>query len=625
MQDRKKDSQLDLMSFSKKRILPLCISLVFIAIGTVGVTNAFLIDKTASVTNTFKVDDITYELVLVANPPSGYSVSQVSMPTITPDEDSSKAGAQKTKAAGSVDFKIDKAPTLNDYSFKGWSVALDEYTPLYGPDDRTIQVGYKDPYTKTSGDKVKLTLYAHWVPSTQYVITYDANASDASFDNGSKVFTETKTHDVTYTLSQEKPDRGTYWVWTEWNTKPDGTGKTYLGGNEYKENKNLTLYAIWKPKTKVTFGDPDFVNMDDPSVVQGANEYNFTVKCRTRGGADGIAIPVYNLIPGQAYKLTFSVSFNDFQFYTEDSRSYIFGTNIIDTYDKYHTALSILSQPDKTVTSRYENMQWSTESSGTFDIFLEFVPNKQTMYWFWETTDIVDGQLMSYVFNNFNIQMLENPGPRIEFEDLTVKFHTAPFINTAIGNNPLIGVTQPIDMNKNKYGTRWVDYKNNLGQELTARHKNYFHTEKYSFDSLRYRIWGYDGHEVMTIPISGLTVGKTYTIDFKQDLTGAYGYNDGRTPSTVNSDQLYGCAVTAHADMDANYNTTNSVNKQPGYQDLRAGVVGKVSNQSITFTATSETMYWQWLLGDLIDGMNSLCNNRYSVVDLDDVKLREHN
>ena len=504
-------------------------------------------------------------------------------------------------------------PIRDGYTFSGWAVEKNGIEIITDNDIVALEEEH--------------TLYAQWKADTQYSITYYSNATDSFFNGWAKRIVELKTHDTQYVIktpTELSVNRGANWIWTEWNTEPDGSGVTYLGTNIYSENTDLTLYAIWSPKTNTTISTPNWVNVGDASVEQGKDEYSFIVKFKTQGGADGIAIPINNLIPNYAYRLTFSVTFNDFKFYTEDGGSYIFGTNVIESYENYHTQDSILAKAGATITHKHENMQWSTENSGTYDVSLDFVPSKETMYWFWETTDIVDGNVMIYQFNNFNIQMLDNTGeygPRVAFEDLNVKFATAPFINTASGNNSLTGVGSPINLNTNNYGTRWIDYKNDKGEELTARHKNYFHTEEYNFNRLRYRVWGYDGHEVMTVPIVGLTIGQEYKLTFKQDLSNAIVYNTNS--SSLNPNQLYGCAVTESANMDANYTTSNSVNYQSNYQDLRKARVGSISSQSIVFTATAETMYWQWLLGDLKDG--PAANWKYSIVNLYDVVISKNN
>lgn len=566
---------------------------------------------TMDVVITFKYDNLDEDTSNVLNSLLNFKFEIVKYVNVKFDANGGNVSTSSKTVIVNNPYGDLPVPTREGYTFSGWSF-----------EKSSKEIVLENNIVSNESEH---TLYAQWKASTQYTITYHANASDSYFNGWAKQITELKTHDTPCVISTPTDlniSRGDKWIWTEWNTKADGSGDTYLGANVYSTNADLTLYAIWSTKTNTTVGSPNWVNVGDPSVIPGKDEYNFTVKFKTQGGADGIAIPIHNLIPNYAYRLTFSVTFNDFQFYTEDSGSYIFGTNIIDSYENYHTNESIMAKAGATVTHRHENMQWSTESSGTYNVFLDFVPNKETMYWFWETTDIVDYYEMIYQFNNFNIQMLDDTGeygPRVAFEDLTVKFATAPFINVVFGSNPLTGVATPVNLSTNTYGTRWIDYKNANGEELTARHKNYFHTEEYSFTHLNYRIWGYDGHEVMTIPLVGLTVGKQYKISFKQDLTNAIVYNTNS--SALNTIQLYGCAVTESSNMDANYTTSNSVNYQSNYQDLRKARVGANSSQSIVFTATADTMYWQWLLGDLKDG--PAAGWRYSDVRLYDVVIEQ--
>lgn len=669
----------------KKRrwILSLGIAAVMLTLllAAVGGTLAFLIAETDSITNVFELGDITYKLILEPNPPEGYTVTDVTMPKVTPDElNLTDVDGSKTIAAGSVEFTLDEVPTLTGYAFLGWYDEND--IERYSVDKAlSIEVGYNDenPPTETDGDEVTKTLYAQWkrmdftvsfdpnakdatvdptsktvtyqqaygnlpVPhrdkykfigwtytpdSTDtnyvtdttivdraedhtlyaqwvgdhvYLITYYANASNASFAGNKQQVTDTKVQDTTYTVkspTELSVTRNGY-VWTEWNTKPDGTGDRYLGESLYTTNSDLTLYAIWATETEVTFGTPDFVNMGDPKYIPGSDSYNFSVTCKTQSGADGIAIPINNLIPGEAYRLTFSVTFNDFKFYRDDDGdyynksstegSYIFGTNIIDQYKDYDTKLSIISQKDKKTTSKYENMQWSTINGGHYEVFLDFVPTSSTMYWFWETTDILDGELMKYEFNNFNIQNRGPTGPRVEFEDLTVTFQTAPFIDQTVYT--------------------WPNATNG-----TVRHKNYFHTEKFGFNYLEYRVFGYEGYERMTIPITGLTEEQWYELSFTQDLSDVVTYSQT---------QVYGCAVSDTSSTADNMGNTGCVDMMPNYKDLRKIKVGDHSSSSIKFKATDETMYWHWTLGDLQDRIwNSVKLSNVTLVEIDEPTAAE--
>ena len=99
-------------------VLFLCI--IIVLIGIIGGTSSYLIQMTAPVVNEFQIGDITYELKLCFNPPKGYTNADVDVPNVTPDDDELQNGAQDTIAAGSVDFNLDKAPTIEGYTFEGW-------------------------------------------------------------------------------------------------------------------------------------------------------------------------------------------------------------------------------------------------------------------------------------------------------------------------------------------------------------------------------------------------------------------------------------------------------------------------------------------------------------------------
>ena len=589
------------------KILIILVSLLVISTFTLNSSIMYIVDSMGPVTNRFEYKQLVYKVKLNANMPAGYDSSEADIPEVV-------GGNEQLVAWTETEFILDGSPKFpdNTYKFAGWYT--DSGDRLLTSNEKTIHISYDSEYVEIQGNEVILHLNAKWIPNNQYMITYDANSNMASFEDGKTEYTEYKYENTSYELSQIKPIREGF-IWTEWNTEPDGSGERWLGGGTYNDNTDLTLYAIWSPKTTAVIGTPNFVNMEDTSVTWN-NDYSFDVQCKTRGGADGIAIPITGLIEGERYRLTYSVSFNDFSFYDEDGHSYIFGCNIIDAYKNYDIQYSILSQNGATKTHRYENMQWSTEDSGHYEVSLDFVPNSETMYWFWETTDIVDFNLMKYEFNNFNIQILEEadaPRYRIAFEDATVKFNTAPYIARAIGNNTATSAGAPINTSTTNYGTRWTDYVNNSGQELTARHKNYFHTEYYGFDNFQYRLWGYDGHENMTIPIEGSTPGNEYTIYFDQDVSGTNFYGS----------LSYGFVVNNESSMPTSTGQSGSIDNQSDYMDCTSRKLGvKSKSNSYTFTATDDTMYMHWTLGDMKDG--SVNNWRYNTVKLTNIEIVEN-
>lgn len=75
-----------------------------------------------------------------------------------------------------------------------------------------------------------------------YTITYNANNGTNAPSVGYKTYSKP------YTITSDKPTRKGY-VFVNWNTKQDGSGTTYLPGNSYTSDANVTLYAQWKENT----------------------------------------------------------------------------------------------------------------------------------------------------------------------------------------------------------------------------------------------------------------------------------------------------------------------------------------------------------------------------------------
>jgi len=81
-----------------------------------------------------------------------------------------------------------------------------------------------------------------------YTIKYIVNTDSEDIE------TQLKKYDSNITLSSEIPTRTGY-IFTEWNTKTDGSGVSYNPGATYTENNNLVLYAQWEsviPHTEST-------------------------------------------------------------------------------------------------------------------------------------------------------------------------------------------------------------------------------------------------------------------------------------------------------------------------------------------------------------------------------------
>ena len=74
--------------------------------------------------------------------------------------------------------------------------------------------------------------------ASAYTVSYNANGGTNAPN------AQTKTHNVTLTLSSQKPTRTGY-TFVKWNTAQDGSGTGYSSGGSYTANASVTLYAQW--------------------------------------------------------------------------------------------------------------------------------------------------------------------------------------------------------------------------------------------------------------------------------------------------------------------------------------------------------------------------------------------
>jgi len=238
--------------FRNKKALALCLSCILIVTGAVCATTAYFVQKSEPVVNTFKIGDITYELNLFGNSPDGHTDAEITMPTINPDEDTEKDGAQSTVAAGSVDFTISQDPELTGYTFSGWYAEAVTSNKVYDPATSKITVGYNGPYTEYTntqedGPVVKLTLYAKWTPNT-YKVIYKGNTN-----TGGEMQPSIHTYDVAKNLTENAYTKTGY-TFTGWNTAADGSGTSYVDKQEVLNltavnGDEITLYAQWAANT----------------------------------------------------------------------------------------------------------------------------------------------------------------------------------------------------------------------------------------------------------------------------------------------------------------------------------------------------------------------------------------
>ena len=143
----------------------------------------------------------------------------------------SGAPSSQTKYYGYDLTLSDTVPTRSGYTFKGWGTSSSSTSASYQPGGN---------YTANSSR----TLYAIWESNTPttYKVTYNANGGSGA------PASQTKTHNVTLTLSSTKPTRTGY-TFLGWSTSSSATSATYSAGGSYTTNASVTLYAVWKPNT----------------------------------------------------------------------------------------------------------------------------------------------------------------------------------------------------------------------------------------------------------------------------------------------------------------------------------------------------------------------------------------
>ncbi|MEK6648116.1 MAG: InlB B-repeat-containing protein, partial [Actinomycetota bacterium] len=155
-----------------------------------------------------------------------------------------------------------------------------------------------------------VTVYALWLPNT-YTITYDGNGATGGVVPNPTVGSGSVT--LAYNSGALVKSGNSY---ANWNTAADGSGTTYVVGSTYSLIADVTLYAVWVPKTfTVTYNGNGFTGGSapiDPTgylsggtvVVSGPNtlvKTGFTFGGWALGG-----LVIY--APGQTFSITSDVT-----------------------------------------------------------------------------------------------------------------------------------------------------------------------------------------------------------------------------------------------------------------------------------------------------------------------------
>lgn len=151
-----------------------------------------------------------------------------SLYTVTYDANggSSAPKGQLKRYGKSLEIAKD-VPVRTGYTFLGWST-----------DPNATKAEYKAG-NRYSTEKV-LKLYAVWKKNS-YTISYDANGGSGT------PAAQTKSYGTTMFLTNSQPVRTGY-DFLGWAEDPMATYPSWKSGNSFSEDKNTTLYAVWKEK-----------------------------------------------------------------------------------------------------------------------------------------------------------------------------------------------------------------------------------------------------------------------------------------------------------------------------------------------------------------------------------------
>lgn len=161
------------------------------------------------------------------------------------------APASQVATYGTATYITSEEPTKAGCNFTGWNTQSSGNGVSY-------QAG--DPWGTFYTDSSSTTLYAQWVSSGTFTITYDgmgatSNVPDSSsYAGGDTCTVEGIGIEKCITVSYVDPygihsnaSEKLYLEFEGWNTESDGSGETYQVGDTFKVGNNVTLYAMWGP------------------------------------------------------------------------------------------------------------------------------------------------------------------------------------------------------------------------------------------------------------------------------------------------------------------------------------------------------------------------------------------
>lgn len=296
-----------------------------------------------------------------------------------------------------------------------------------------------------------------------------------------------------------------------------------------------------------TWVNVDNYGMENFLMVSSKENEYFTVNYTSVPSQyEKINLPLTNLEVGALYQLTFTTRNDNTIITSDNAKTLVYGCTVMDKpATDYLNPKALIAYDGYNSGFIFKTLKVSEQTST-----LTFRATKEIMYWVWDLSLIEDQDGTLYVY------------------DIDIKKSITP--DGAYVDVPNASIYQKESLAVNETSTLIVE-------------KGTFIT-KADYDNLVVNVQTAAGFEFINIPIVNLTVGKSYTLSFKNNTT------DGAKASFY-----YGSLVQT--------DKREGGGQLVGENDFNITDLRKVNVGEITFTASSNTMYWVWDLGGLSDGM----------------------
>lgn len=437
--------------------------------------------------------------------------------------------------------------TDGDYKFAGWSTTPDGEVE-YLENQQIVNL-------QESG---VLELYAVWLLNS-YTVTFNYNIGYGTPP------TKEVLYGKEYGVLPPYLTTETENLFKGWYTDPEGGERVYPD-TIVPHKKDHTLWAHWDPSPANDIIKDLVVHSSADDNKDGvADEMHLEFVCSS--SFEKFNIPLHNLVPGQKYELTYTTSNNaSFGDYVTGYKSARYGSYILPTATEdagnINTAVAqdIIAtwndriEPDgnndgsqKATNDAWLNGPWENRT-------ITFTATASTMYWAWEFGLIEDG--IRYDYNIYDISLVP----------------VEPVISFA--NKGIV--------------------KGSTSVAKIANQTNSTYSSTFTFD-------GDGGCETVYWPITGLSVGMTYTITFDHEFSGPLIHD---TKNNSNPTYEYGCGVMNEVPAKTGDKMT-SLGTWASNTFVKKTVDGKVDSVSLTFKATGSTAYFVWNMANCSDGTNT--------------------